>query len=168
MVHAALVAFFAGDEGATLEELAQNGSRPRRPNGQFLSCMGARDSALCALHELSAQRTRYARLAVEEFLVTMQPRSAACALKSRVPANESTRIGVVRARVYVTFKPSVLDPQGQTIRAALNGLGHRGIDDVRQGKYFEITMQPGEDLDAIARDVLSNPVIEDYRIEMLD
>jgi phosphoribosylformylglycinamidine synthase subunit PurS len=74
----------------------------------------------------------------------------------------------VKARVYVTFKPSVLDPQGQTIRAALNGLGHRGIEDVRQGKYFEITMQPGEDLDAIARDVLSNPVIEDYRIEMLD
>ena len=76
--------------------------------------------------------------------------------------------GFVKARVYVTFKPSVLDPQGQTIRAALNGLGHRGIEDVRQGKYFEITMQPGEDLDSIARDVLSNPVIEDYRIEFLD
>jgi phosphoribosylformylglycinamidine synthase len=74
----------------------------------------------------------------------------------------------MKARVYVTFKPSVLDPQGQTIRSALNGLGHPGIVDVRQGKYFEITMQPGEDLDAIARDVLSNPVIEDYRIEMLD
>jgi phosphoribosylformylglycinamidine synthase len=74
----------------------------------------------------------------------------------------------VKARVFVTFKPSVLDPQGQTVRAALHGLGHTGIDDVRQGKYFEITMQPGEDLDGIARDVLSNPVIEDYRIEMLE
>ena len=74
----------------------------------------------------------------------------------------------MKARVYVTFKPSVLDPQGQTICHALNGLGHGGIEDVRQGKYFEITMKPGEDLDAIARDVLSNPVIEDYRIEMLD
>lgn len=74
----------------------------------------------------------------------------------------------MKARVYVTFKPSVLDPQGQTICHALNGLGHAGIEDVRQGKYFEITMKPGEDLDAIARDVLSNPVIEDYRIEMLD
>ncbi len=74
----------------------------------------------------------------------------------------------MRARVYVTFKPSVLDPQGQTICHALNGLGHKGIEDVRQGKYFEITMKPGEDLDAIARDVLSNPVIEDYRIEMLE
>jgi len=39
---------------------------------------------------------------------------------------------------------------------------------VRQGKFFEITMQPGEDLDGIAREVLSNPVIENYRIEMLD
>jgi phosphoribosylformylglycinamidine synthase len=73
----------------------------------------------------------------------------------------------VKARVYVTFKQSVLDPQGQTIRAALNGLGHKGIEEVRQGKFFEITLDPGEDLDAIARDVLSNPVIEDYRIEML-
>jgi phosphoribosylformylglycinamidine synthase len=72
-----------------------------------------------------------------------------------------------KARVYVTFKPSVLDPQGQTICSALNGLGHRGIQSVRQGKFFEIDLQPGEDLDAIARDVLSNPVIEDYRIEYL-
>jgi phosphoribosylformylglycinamidine synthase subunit PurS len=74
---------------------------------------------------------------------------------------------LVKARVYVTFKKSVLDPQGQTIRAALNGLGHKGIEDVRQGKFFEITLGAEEDLDAIARDVLSNPVIEDYRIEKL-
>jgi len=73
----------------------------------------------------------------------------------------------VKARVYVTFKQSVLDPQGQTIRAALNGLGHKGIQEVRQGKFFEITFSGQEDLDAIARDVLSNPVIEDYRIETL-
>lgn len=73
----------------------------------------------------------------------------------------------MKARVYVTFKQSVLDPQGQTIRAALNGLGHKGIEDVRQGKFFEITLKGHEDLDAIARDVLSNPVIEDYRIETL-
>ena len=79
-----------------------------------------------------------------------------------------TKLVEVKARVYVTFKPSVLDPQGQTIRAELNGLGHKGIEDVRQGKYFEITMQPDEDLDSIAREILSNPVIEDYRIEMLD
>ena len=73
----------------------------------------------------------------------------------------------VKARVYVTFKPSVLDPQGQTIRAALHGLGHKGIEEVRQGKFFEITLSDDEDLEAIAREVLSNPVIENYRIEKL-
>jgi phosphoribosylformylglycinamidine synthase len=73
----------------------------------------------------------------------------------------------LKARVYVTFKPSVLDPQGQTIRAALNGLGYKGVEDVRQGKFFEITLGPGEDLETISRDVLSNPVIEDYRIEVI-
>lgn len=57
-------------------------------------------------------------------------------------------------------------PEGLDHRAALNGMGHGGIEGVRQGKYFELTMQPGEDLDAIARDVLINPVIEDYRIQM--
>ncbi len=71
----------------------------------------------------------------------------------------------MKARVYVTLKTSVLDPQGQTIRSALKGLGHSGIDEVRQGKYFEISYSADEDLEAIARDVLSNPVIEDYRIE---
>jgi phosphoribosylformylglycinamidine synthase len=69
----------------------------------------------------------------------------------------------------------VLDPQGQTIQAALSGLGHGEIEDVRQGKFFEITLRAGTDrdrtrreLDEIARDVLSNPVIEDYRIELLE
>ena len=74
----------------------------------------------------------------------------------------------MKARVYVTFKKSVLDPPGQAIRAALSRHGHKGVEEVRQGKFFEITLDAGEDLDAIARDVLSNPVIEDYRIEKLD
>jgi phosphoribosylformylglycinamidine synthase PurS subunit len=73
----------------------------------------------------------------------------------------------LKARVYVTFKPSVLDPQGQTIRAALNGLGYKSVEDVRQGKFFEITLRQEDDLEAISRDVLSNPVIEDYRIEII-
>ena len=76
----------------------------------------------------------------------------------------------MKARVYVTFKPSVLDPQGQTIKAALNGLGHSEVEDVRQGKFFEITLgAEGNEagLEAISREVLSNPVIEDYRIEII-
>lgn len=71
------------------------------------------------------------------------------------------------ARVYVSLKKTVLDPQGQAIRNALVGLGHAGIREVRQGKVFEISLDAGEDLDLIAREVLTNPVIEDYRIEYL-
>jgi phosphoribosylformylglycinamidine synthase len=74
----------------------------------------------------------------------------------------------MKARVYVTLKPTVLDPQGQTIGKALNGMGHNGIVSVRQGKYFEIeaTKLSREELEQIALDVLSNPVIEDYRVEL--
>jgi phosphoribosylformylglycinamidine synthase PurS subunit len=71
------------------------------------------------------------------------------------------------ARVYVSLKKTVLDPQGQAVRNALIGMGHAGIQEVRQGKVFEIALEAGEDLDLIAREVLINPVIEEYRIEYL-
>jgi len=74
----------------------------------------------------------------------------------------------MKARVLVSLKPTVLDPQGQTVRAALNGLGHSAIEDVRQGKVFEIQYSGAADLESIARDVLANPVIEDYKIEYLE
>ena len=80
----------------------------------------------------------------------------------------------MNARVYVTPKSTVLDPQGQTIRAALNAHGHASVSEVRQGKYFEIRLAEGLDaaaagaeIDEIAREVLSNPVIEEYRVEIL-
>ncbi len=73
----------------------------------------------------------------------------------------------MQARVIVSLKKTVLDPQGLAIRNALVGLGHGKIQDVRQGKVFEIEFESGEDLDAIAREVLTNPVIEDYKIEYL-
>lgn len=73
------------------------------------------------------------------------------------------------------MKPTVLDPQGQTICSALQGMGHREIAAVRQGKYFEIGLAEGVSheraakiLDEVSRDILSNPVIEDYRLEILD
>ena len=81
----------------------------------------------------------------------------------------------MKARVYVSFKASILDPQGQTIRSALAGMGHTSIASVRQGKFFEITLEPGADrakaqseIEQIARDVLANPVIEEYRVEFTD
>jgi phosphoribosylformylglycinamidine synthase len=80
----------------------------------------------------------------------------------------------MKALVYVSFKPTVLDPQGQTIRSALAGMGHASVASVRQGKYFEIELAPGTDpqkaaaeMDQIARDVLANPVIEEYRVEIV-
>ncbi len=73
----------------------------------------------------------------------------------------------MKARVLVSLKTTVLDPQGQAVRNALVGLGHAGIRDVRQGKVFEIEFEKGEDIDAIAREVLINPVIEEFRIEYL-
>jgi phosphoribosylformylglycinamidine synthase len=77
-----------------------------------------------------------------------------------------------KARVYVTLKKSVFDPQGRTIHEALQGLGYQGVADVRQGKFFEIALPELEGDEAkkaaeeIAHRVLSNPVIESYRVEV--
>jgi phosphoribosylformylglycinamidine synthase len=79
----------------------------------------------------------------------------------------------MKAKVYVTLKPSVLDPQGKAIQHSVEQLGFGGIEDIRQGKYFEIALAESvNDEDArataerMARDVLSNPVIEDFRVEV--
>ncbi len=78
----------------------------------------------------------------------------------------------MRARVFVTLKPSVFDPQGKTIQDALHTLGYAGVEDVRQGKYFELDLAAGspEAARALASEVadklLANPVIESYRVEI--
>ena len=81
----------------------------------------------------------------------------------------------MKARVYVSLKPTVLDPQGKTIRSALAGLGYHSIADVRQGKFFEIAIEPAtqreraqNEIEQIAHDVLANPVIEEYKVEFLE
>ena len=78
----------------------------------------------------------------------------------------------MKAFVYVSLKKSVLDPQGKTIHGALRKMGYHGVSDVRQGKYFEVTLD-GLDEDAarreverIAREVLANPVIEEFRYSL--
>ena len=80
----------------------------------------------------------------------------------------------MKAIVYVTLKPSVLDPQGKAIHHSVELLGFEKIADIRQGKYFEIALD--DDLaeteaknaaEKIAKDVLANPVIEDYRVEIV-
>ncbi len=79
----------------------------------------------------------------------------------------------MKAHVYVTLKKTVLDAQGKTVCRALQGMGHATVADVRQGKYFEIDIAEGADVaavraevDQIAREILANPVIEDYRLDI--
>lgn len=77
------------------------------------------------------------------------------------------------AYVYVSLKKSVLDPQGKTIQGALKKMGYRGLESVRQGKYFELTLDGGlsreeaqSEVERIAREVLTNPVIEEFRFSL--
>lgn len=78
----------------------------------------------------------------------------------------------VKARVYVTLKPSILDPQGKTIAQALHTMGYDAIKNVRQGKFFELEVEaesPDEvrvTVAEVADRVLANPVIESYRVEV--
>ena len=80
----------------------------------------------------------------------------------------------MRARVFVTLKPSVFDPQGSTIAEALHSLGYASVTDVRQGKYFELDLGVATAADAervaaeVAGKVLANPIIESFRIELPD
>ncbi len=80
----------------------------------------------------------------------------------------------MKANVYVSLKKTVFDPQGETIRSALRGLGFTDVEAVRQGKHFQLQLADGlspeqarEQVERIAREVLTNPVIEEfsYRLE---
>ncbi|HSU87735.1 MAG TPA: phosphoribosylformylglycinamidine synthase subunit PurS [Terriglobia bacterium] len=72
----------------------------------------------------------------------------------------------MKATVIVTLKPTVLDPQGMTIQRSLASLGLTEITDVRQGKIFDVRLTNGsrEQVERLAKEVLTNPVIEEYRI----
>ena len=79
----------------------------------------------------------------------------------------------MKAKVYVTLKPSVLDPQGKAIKHSVQLLGFESVSDIRQGKYFEVAMGNGvteekarDEATRLAHEVLSNPIIEDFRVEI--
>ena len=80
----------------------------------------------------------------------------------------------MKAHVWVMPKPTVLDPQGQTIQRALAGLGYSKIEDVRQGKFFVLALdglsrdEATAQVERIAREVLVNPIIEEFRFEIVD
>lgn len=75
-----------------------------------------------------------------------------------------------KANVYITLKPSLLDAQGKVVQGALEKLGFTNVSNVRIGKYIQIDLQNGGDLeqqvDEMCRKLLANPVIEDYRFEI--
>lgn len=80
----------------------------------------------------------------------------------------------MKARIEITLKPGVLDPQGKAIGQALAGLGFGGIGDVRQGKLIELDLdeadpdQARQQVESMCRQLLANPVIETYRIDLSD
>ena len=76
------------------------------------------------------------------------------------------------AKVYITLKPTVNDPQGLTIKGALHNLGFTSVEDVRAGKYIEVRIEESDPTEAkeqvneMCRKLLANPVIENYRFEL--
>ena len=78
---------------------------------------------------------------------------------------------MAQVKVYVTLKPSLLDAQGKVVQGALQQLGYEDVEQVRIGKYVEMTVRDGEEIDAQVREMcaklLANPVIEDYRYEVV-
>jgi len=81
----------------------------------------------------------------------------------------------MKAYVYVSLKKTVLDPQGKTIHGALKRMGYKGLEDVRQGKYFELTLdgeltreEAQSEVQRIAAEVLTNPVIEEFHCSIAE
>ena len=79
----------------------------------------------------------------------------------------------MKARIHVKLKPGVLDPQGKAIGNALKGLGYTGVEEVRQGKLIELDLAESDpvrardQIQAMCEELLANPVIEDYTIELV-
>ena len=78
----------------------------------------------------------------------------------------------MKAKIFVTLKKGVLDPQGKTIQKALNSLSFKDIEDVRAGKYFEIKLKKGtkkaveRDVKKMCEKLLANTVIEDFNFKI--
>ena len=78
----------------------------------------------------------------------------------------------MKAKIIITPKKAVLDPQGKTVQSALEHIGYTGVGEVRVGKYLEIELAEGDretarkQIDDACHKILSNPVIEDYRFEI--
>jgi phosphoribosylformylglycinamidine synthase PurS subunit len=101
------------------------------------------------------------------------PASRNCSPGARIFRKISRRS--MKAKIIVTPKKAVVDPQGKTVQGALEQMGYQGVTGVHVGKYIEIDLAPGTDktaaeqaLNAAAHKFLSNPIIEDYKLEMTE
>jgi phosphoribosylformylglycinamidine synthase len=79
---------------------------------------------------------------------------------------------MAKVNVYVTLKPALLDAQGKVVQGALENLGYGNVESVRMGKYIELEINGGngeikQQVDEICRKLLANPVIENYRFEIV-
>ncbi len=87
---------------------------------------------------------------------------------------QSANARLYNAKVYVTLRPSVLDPAGKAVRSGLSHMGYDNISKIRIGKYIEVDLTAEDEasaqqqLDKICDQLLANPVIENYRIEVLE
>lgn len=78
----------------------------------------------------------------------------------------------MKAKVYVTLKPGLLDAQGKTVKSALESLGFHGVHEVRMGKYIELDLNGARpeaakrEVERMCRKLLANPIVETYRIEV--
>ncbi len=78
----------------------------------------------------------------------------------------------MKARVYVTLKPGLLDAQGKTVKGALDALGFKGVKEVRMGKYIELDLNGAKaasakkEVERMCEKLLANPIIENYRVEL--
>jgi phosphoribosylformylglycinamidine synthase subunit PurS len=94
--------------------------------------------------------------------------------RARIGGKGFVILAAMKAHVWVMPKRTVLDPQGQTIQHALAGLGYEAVKDVRQGKFFVLNLdgwnrdEAHQKLEKISKEVLTNPVIEEYRFEIVD
>ncbi len=80
---------------------------------------------------------------------------------------------MIKAKVYVTLKQGILDPQGSAVQSGLSSMGYKGVKDVRVGKYLELLLDTDENsveeqIQDMCEKLLANPVIEEYRFEIME
>ena len=109
----------------------------------------------------------------EKILATRKNFAQNSSLAGTSPVSFVRLLSVMKAKIIITPKKAVLDPQGKTVQTALEHMGYTGVTGVHIGKYIEIDLAPGTDkaaatkaINDAAHKLLSNPVIEDYKLEI--